>query len=219
MLETKTMGGAWPRQRFIEKQSFRYFTEGSRVDAMDYQGRWFRGEVRRSNIFQPRHSRQLLNGEYATHSQHLVNPYFFYPRFPRSIALYLPSPSSGTSSKSYGHFVLVKEAIFRRKTEIHWVYFSPCSPWIQFIICLFGSVHVSIQEYVARHCKRLICPSTRVGRSQVVEVVPKGSSRIIDSEGPVGRRKVSCRSVSFRYSQKNARRLWHHTALVVFRSE
>lgn len=46
MVETKTQDGVWPRHRYIEDPGFRHFREGARVDAMDYQGRWFRGQVR-----------------------------------------------------------------------------------------------------------------------------------------------------------------------------
>lgn len=45
MIETKIRDGAWPRRRYIEESGFRHFREGERVDAMDYQGRWFRGQV------------------------------------------------------------------------------------------------------------------------------------------------------------------------------
>lgn len=45
MLEYKTSEGKWPRRRFIEDPGFRQFRENDRVDAMDYQGRWFRGQV------------------------------------------------------------------------------------------------------------------------------------------------------------------------------
>ena len=46
MLEHKTRQGKWPRRRYIEEPGFRQFRENDRVDAMDYQGRWFRGQVR-----------------------------------------------------------------------------------------------------------------------------------------------------------------------------
>lgn len=46
MVETRLLDGSWPRHRYIEDPGFRLFREGARVDAMDYQGRWFRGEVR-----------------------------------------------------------------------------------------------------------------------------------------------------------------------------
>lgn len=46
MVETRLLDGSWPRRRYIEDPGFRHFREGARVDAMDYQGRWFRGEVR-----------------------------------------------------------------------------------------------------------------------------------------------------------------------------
>lgn len=45
MLETKLEDGTWPRYRYIEEPNFRDFREGDRLDAMDYQGRWFRGQV------------------------------------------------------------------------------------------------------------------------------------------------------------------------------
>lgn len=45
LLETKLPNGAWPRRRYIEAPDFRDFRENDRVDAMDYQGRWFRGQV------------------------------------------------------------------------------------------------------------------------------------------------------------------------------
>ena len=45
MLEHKTRQGKWPRRRYIEEPGFRQFRENDRVDAMDYQGRWFRGQV------------------------------------------------------------------------------------------------------------------------------------------------------------------------------
>lgn len=45
MIETKSGDGVWPRHRYIEEPGFRHFREGARVDAMDYQGRWFRGQV------------------------------------------------------------------------------------------------------------------------------------------------------------------------------
>ena len=53
MLEYKSHGdggdrdgdGKWPRRRYIEDPGFRQFRENDRVDAMDYQGRWFRGQV------------------------------------------------------------------------------------------------------------------------------------------------------------------------------
>ena len=45
LLETKLPHGAWPRRRYIEDPEFRDFCENDRVDAMDYQGRWFRGQV------------------------------------------------------------------------------------------------------------------------------------------------------------------------------
>lgn len=45
MLETKLEDGTWPRHRYIEEANFRDFCEGDRLDAMDYQGRWFRGQV------------------------------------------------------------------------------------------------------------------------------------------------------------------------------
>lgn len=45
LLETKLPNGAWPRRRYIEEPNFRDFRENDRVDAMDYQGRWFRGQV------------------------------------------------------------------------------------------------------------------------------------------------------------------------------
>lgn len=45
MLERKLPDGAWPRRRYIEEPGFRQFRETARVDAMDFQGRWFRGQV------------------------------------------------------------------------------------------------------------------------------------------------------------------------------
>lgn len=45
ILETKAPDGTWPRRNFIEQPNFRQFRENDRVDAMDYQGRWFRGQV------------------------------------------------------------------------------------------------------------------------------------------------------------------------------
>lgn len=45
MVESKLPDGTWPRHRYIEKSDFRQFRDGDRVDAMDYQGRWFRGQV------------------------------------------------------------------------------------------------------------------------------------------------------------------------------
>lgn len=45
MLEHKTGQGKWPRCRYIEDPGFRQFRENDRVDAMDYQGRWFQGQV------------------------------------------------------------------------------------------------------------------------------------------------------------------------------
>lgn len=45
MVEHKTQEGKWPRCRYIEEPGFRHFRENDRVDAMDYQGRWFRGQV------------------------------------------------------------------------------------------------------------------------------------------------------------------------------
>lgn len=45
MLEKKNPQGNWPRRRYIEDPGFRNFRENDRVDAMDYQGRWFRGQV------------------------------------------------------------------------------------------------------------------------------------------------------------------------------
>lgn len=45
MLERKNSQGKWPRRRYIEDPSFRHFRENDRVDAMDYQGRWFRGQA------------------------------------------------------------------------------------------------------------------------------------------------------------------------------
>ncbi|CAM9526893.1 unnamed protein product, partial [Laminaria digitata] len=45
LLETKLPNGAWPRRRYIEEPDFRDFRENDRVDAIDYQGRWFRGQI------------------------------------------------------------------------------------------------------------------------------------------------------------------------------
>lgn len=45
MLEHKTRQGKWPRSRYIEDPGFRLFRENDRLDAMDYQGRWFQGQV------------------------------------------------------------------------------------------------------------------------------------------------------------------------------
>ena len=49
MLETQITDGStdvsWPRHRYIEEPNFRDFREGDRLDAMDYQGRWFSGQV------------------------------------------------------------------------------------------------------------------------------------------------------------------------------
>ena len=45
MLEHKSRQGKWPRRRYIEEPGFRHFRVNDRVDAMDYQGRWFRGQV------------------------------------------------------------------------------------------------------------------------------------------------------------------------------
>lgn len=45
MVEHKNPDGKWPRRKYIESPGFRQFRENDRVDAMDYQGRWFRGQV------------------------------------------------------------------------------------------------------------------------------------------------------------------------------
>lgn len=45
MVENKNPDGKWQRRKFIESLGFRQFRENDRVDAMDYQGRWFRGQV------------------------------------------------------------------------------------------------------------------------------------------------------------------------------
>lgn len=62
MLEHKTREGKWPRYRYIEDPGFRQFRENDRVDAMDYQGRWFQGQV--CWFFARRdHRRRLLLGQ------------------------------------------------------------------------------------------------------------------------------------------------------------
>ncbi|CAN0221533.1 unnamed protein product, partial [Phaeothamnion confervicola] len=38
-------GGGWPRAVHVEKPGWRRFALGDRVDAMDYQGRWYPGSV------------------------------------------------------------------------------------------------------------------------------------------------------------------------------
>ncbi|CAM9124714.1 unnamed protein product [Ectocarpus sp. 4 AP-2014] len=45
MVENKNPDGKWQRRKYIESPGFRQFRENDRVDAMDYQGRWFRGQV------------------------------------------------------------------------------------------------------------------------------------------------------------------------------
>ncbi|CAN0256667.1 unnamed protein product, partial [Discosporangium mesarthrocarpum] len=47
MLEVRDKTGEWPREKYLETRDFRNFTPGSvgrRVDAMDYQGRWYPGQ-------------------------------------------------------------------------------------------------------------------------------------------------------------------------------
>ncbi|CAM9338225.1 unnamed protein product, partial [Chrysoparadoxa australica] len=45
LLEIQAADGTWPRARHIEAPEFRSFKVGQKLDAMDYQGRWYPGSI------------------------------------------------------------------------------------------------------------------------------------------------------------------------------